>query len=137
MRNKVNVFARNTLKLIQYEFLTKLEEQKTMKSIFDKQEQVESTTLDIINIAEHAPKGLIEVIFAKHPFNKTTPPEKIMMDINQSLHFYNTTNPEDVDVLFRTVIVVDNNWSERLRVFRTQYGFSNKHLESVDNEELG
>ena len=127
MRNKLSNFTQNLIRLAALERVHQLEETSDSLNVIDKQLELTELADEIILRANKAPSGLVEVIFPTIQTKKETKIEKILLN-STKISGFNVSKPEDLNSIFRTVIVVDKLWSSDLRVLQSEYGLPNSYL---------
>lgn len=128
MRDKLNKFTENLIRLAALERAHQLEEMSHDISVLEKQEDLLQLADEIILRANKAPQGLVEIVFTDKRVRDGMKPDEIMRNLVCKISGFNVADPESIKSPFRTVIVVDSRWSDNLRVFQSELGLPNKFL---------
>lgn len=129
---KVDPLASNTLMLIANEHVRQLEKQDPRLNVIRKQVEMRERMEEIIYLARTAPKGRIDVVFASQDYPPRTQPSKIIDEARQIVSFFNVSPSSRKGVMMRTVFVINVMWSDHIKAYQVQYGFSDLNLKPYE-----
>jgi hypothetical protein len=135
-RTRLNATAANTIRLMVLERVSQLESVTENLNVISKQRELLAVADEIILRANNAPKGLVEVVFTDKKPKKEWPIERILLNSTVRVTAMNVDDPEEFHSLYRTIIVVDPQWSDNFDVYQSQYGLPVSHLKRIKNEHV-
>lgn len=113
-------FGKNLLHLVVHEHILHLEKNADLSlNVSQKALNMRETINKVITIANSSPNGEITVVFTNRVFGKKENPLELLIN-STSVSFFNTEVDRDT-YLTKTVIFVDNSFSENVKVFRCPY----------------
>jgi hypothetical protein len=128
MRNKLSNLTENLIRLAALERVQQLEKKSDNLNVIDKSLELTRLADEIILRANKAPLGLVEVVFTKKQSAKKQSVEEILLHSDCRISGFNTSDPDNVSSLFRTVIIVDPKWSTDIKVYGCEYGLPTSFL---------
>lgn len=135
MRKKLNSFGENLLRLAFVERLRQLEKKEDNPNIIKKQLELDQIADELVMTINHCPKGLIEIVFTDKKFSSDTHVSRILLNSMAKVSSFNITDPEQESILFRTVIVIDPMWSDKFKIYQSEYGLPDGMLKTYKNYE--
>lgn len=128
MRNGLNSFTENLIRLTALERVHQLGETSDNENLLDKQLEITELVDQIILRANKAPAGIVEVVFGGRKTRKDADIETLLQTTICKISGPNVFDFTALKSPFRTVIVVDHMWSPNLKVYQSEYGLADSYL---------
>lgn len=128
MKNKLNSFTTNLLRLTVLERVHQLEKKDPGINVLKKQLELLNTIDEVILYANSAPHGQVEIVITDKNFKDKTTVQRILENSVCRISSFNLADPESKNTLMRTVIILNPKWSTNFNIYHCQYGFDDSHL---------
>ena len=131
MRNTLNKFTQNTIRLAALERVSQLERLTPDMHIIEKQVDLGEVASQIIIRANSLPGGEVTVVFTDKKFDNDTPIERILLNSMTKISGFNVRDPESLKSPYRSMIIVDPEWSDNFEIYGSQYGLPLSFLQKL------
>ena len=129
--NQLNSFTKNSLRLSVNERIHQLEKKTDNLNVIQKQLELSEMIEELIDYANTAPHGLVEVIFTDKVLPQSAGADEIILASDGIISGFNVSNPESKRSLMRTVIVVDPSWSADFVIYKGNYNLPTNMLRKI------